>query len=87
MEQQVRVLPDDDGVRVIVCAGEFDADTLGPLEAASTLAKGGYEAATTERGAWGTRVPPSFHATPAGAGPRDVRPTDPGLVRRGQVDR
>ncbi|MFF3431386.1 STAS domain-containing protein [Streptomyces sp. NPDC002602] len=38
VEQQVRVLPDDNGVRVIVCVGEFDADTLGPLKAASTAA-------------------------------------------------
>ncbi|MFD9359971.1 STAS domain-containing protein [Streptomyces sp. NPDC060031] len=38
MEQQVQVLPDEDGVRVIVCAGEFDQDTLGPLKTASTKA-------------------------------------------------
>ncbi|MFD9336203.1 STAS domain-containing protein [Streptomyces sp. NPDC060028] len=31
MEQQVRVRPDEDGVRVIVCVGEFDQDTLQPL--------------------------------------------------------
>ncbi|MER6522053.1 STAS domain-containing protein [Streptomyces sp. NPDC001553] len=38
VEQQVRVLPDDNGVRVIVCAGDFDAETLGGLKAASTAA-------------------------------------------------
>lgn len=38
MELKVRVLPDEDGVRVIVCAGEFDQDTLGPLTAACTAA-------------------------------------------------
>ncbi|MEU9419017.1 STAS domain-containing protein [Streptomyces sp. NPDC051000] len=38
MDQQVRVLPDDNGVRVIVCAGEFDQETLGPLKAACTAA-------------------------------------------------
>ncbi|MFD3328018.1 STAS domain-containing protein [Streptomyces sp. NPDC058701] len=34
MEQQVRVLPDEGGVRVIVCAGDFDQDTLEPLDQA-----------------------------------------------------
>lgn len=34
VEQQVQVLSDEDGVRVIVCAGDFDQDSLGPLEAA-----------------------------------------------------
>ncbi|MCX5079366.1 STAS domain-containing protein [Streptomyces sp. NBC_00513] len=38
MEQQVRVLPDENGVRVIVCVGDFDAETLGSLKAASTAA-------------------------------------------------
>ncbi|MFF3431468.1 STAS domain-containing protein [Streptomyces sp. NPDC002602] len=38
VEQQVRVQPDDNGVRVIVCAGEFDAETLGPLNTAATRA-------------------------------------------------
>lgn len=38
VEQQVRVLPDDSGVRVIVCAGEFDAESLGGLKAAATAA-------------------------------------------------
>ncbi len=38
MEQQVTVLQDQDGVRVIVCAGEFDQDTLPPLKAATTEA-------------------------------------------------
>ncbi|MFD5890624.1 STAS domain-containing protein [Streptomyces sp. NPDC060334] len=38
MEQQVRVLPDENGVRVIVCVGDFDAETLGGLKAASTAA-------------------------------------------------
>ncbi|MGW6821793.1 STAS domain-containing protein [Streptomyces sp. NPDC055005] len=38
MEQQVRVWLDDNGVRVIVCVGDFDADTLGPLKAAATAA-------------------------------------------------
>lgn len=38
MEQQVRVWPDENGVRVIVCVGDFDADTLGPLKAAATAA-------------------------------------------------
>ncbi|MFF3215540.1 STAS domain-containing protein [Streptomyces sp. NPDC002886] len=38
MEQQVRVLPDEDGVRVIVCAGDFDQDTLAPLDQACTQA-------------------------------------------------
>ncbi|MEU9415905.1 STAS domain-containing protein [Streptomyces sp. NPDC048272] len=38
MEQRVRVLPDDSGVRVIVCMGDFDADTLGPLKTAATAA-------------------------------------------------
>ncbi|MFD3544842.1 STAS domain-containing protein [Streptomyces sp. NPDC058655] len=36
MEQQVRVLPDEDGVRVIVCVGDFDQDTLRPLHQACT---------------------------------------------------
>ncbi|MER6387322.1 STAS domain-containing protein [Streptomyces sp. NPDC060334] len=38
MEQGVVVLPDDGGVRVITCVGEFDQDTLGPLTAASAAA-------------------------------------------------
>ncbi|MFD3875748.1 STAS domain-containing protein [Streptomyces sp. NPDC058623] len=38
MEQVVRVLPDEDGVRVIVCGGEFDQDTLGPLREVATAA-------------------------------------------------
>ncbi|MFD9305423.1 STAS domain-containing protein [Streptomyces sp. NPDC060048] len=38
MELRVRVLPDEDGVRVIVCAGEFDQDTLGSLRAACAAA-------------------------------------------------
>ncbi|MFD3679166.1 STAS domain-containing protein [Streptomyces sp. NPDC058613] len=38
MEQQVRVLPDEDGVRVIVCAGDFDQDTLALLDQACTHA-------------------------------------------------
>ncbi|MFJ5811141.1 STAS domain-containing protein [Streptomyces sp. NPDC093093] len=38
MEQQVRVLPDENGVRVLVCAGDFDAETLGGLKVASTAA-------------------------------------------------
>ncbi|MEU9028981.1 STAS domain-containing protein [Streptomyces sp. NPDC048383] len=38
MEQQVDVLPDEDGVRVIACTGEFDQDILGPLKAACTAA-------------------------------------------------
>ncbi|WP_167367956.1 STAS domain-containing protein [Streptomyces agglomeratus] len=40
MEQQVTVLQDKDGVRVIECAGEFDQDTLPPLKAATTEAAG-----------------------------------------------
>lgn len=39
MEQQVRVLPDEDGVRVIVCGGDFDQDTLEPLTQACTAAE------------------------------------------------
>ncbi|MFD3872249.1 STAS domain-containing protein [Streptomyces sp. NPDC058623] len=31
----VRVLPDADGVRVVVCVGEFDADTVRPLDVAA----------------------------------------------------
>ncbi|MEU9032573.1 STAS domain-containing protein [Streptomyces sp. NPDC048383] len=38
MEQLVRVLPDEDGVRVIVCGGEFDQDTLGLLREVGTAA-------------------------------------------------
>ncbi|MFD3336002.1 STAS domain-containing protein [Streptomyces sp. NPDC058700] len=38
MEQQVKVLQDEDGVRVIVCKGEFDQSTLPPLKAATTEA-------------------------------------------------
>ncbi|MFD9359587.1 STAS domain-containing protein [Streptomyces sp. NPDC060031] len=38
MEQQVRVRPDEDGVRVIVCVGEFDQDTLQPLRESSAQA-------------------------------------------------
>ncbi|MFD3807803.1 STAS domain-containing protein [Streptomyces sp. NPDC058611] len=38
MEQQVRVEPDVGGVRVIVCAGEFDQDTLEPFRAVGTAA-------------------------------------------------
>ncbi len=38
MEQQVQVQSDEDGVRVIVCGGEFDQDTLNPLEQACTAA-------------------------------------------------
>ncbi|MFD3869413.1 STAS domain-containing protein [Streptomyces sp. NPDC058623] len=38
-DQQVLVLADqDDGVRVIVCAGEFDQHTLGPVHQAGTAA-------------------------------------------------
>ncbi len=39
MEQQVRVLPDEGGVRVIVCVGDFDQDTLEPLGQACTDAE------------------------------------------------
>ncbi|MEU6313141.1 STAS domain-containing protein [Streptomyces sp. NPDC047014] len=38
MQQQVQVLPDEDGVRLIVCAGEFDQDNLAPLASACTTA-------------------------------------------------
>lgn len=38
MEQQVRVEPDADGVRVIVCAGEFDYCSLDELESAGAVA-------------------------------------------------
>ncbi|MFD3762624.1 STAS domain-containing protein [Streptomyces sp. NPDC058622] len=38
VEQQVRVLPDEDGIRVIVCTGDFDQDTLYPLNHACTNA-------------------------------------------------
>ncbi|MGW7065082.1 STAS domain-containing protein [Streptomyces sp. NPDC054904] len=38
MDQRVQVLPDEDGVRVIVCGGEFDQDTLGLLKEAGTAA-------------------------------------------------
>ncbi|OEJ35135.1 STAS domain-containing protein [Streptomyces subrutilus] len=31
-------MPDEGGVRVIVCGGEFDQDTLGPLQRACTAA-------------------------------------------------
>ncbi|MEU0718612.1 STAS domain-containing protein [Streptomyces lavendulocolor] len=34
----VAVLPDEDGVRVIVCRGEFDLDTRAPLIAADEAA-------------------------------------------------
>lgn len=34
VEQQLQVLPDAGGVRVIRCAGEFDQDALGLLKAA-----------------------------------------------------
>ncbi|MFD3544827.1 STAS domain-containing protein [Streptomyces sp. NPDC058655] len=40
MEQRVRVEPDRDGVRLIVCAGDFDQDTLEPLTTAGTAAAG-----------------------------------------------
>ncbi|MFG2621798.1 STAS domain-containing protein [Streptomyces sp. NPDC048507] len=35
METTVRVLPDADEVRVIVCAGEFDQEAVGPLRSAT----------------------------------------------------
>ncbi|MEU8464052.1 STAS domain-containing protein [Streptomyces sp. NPDC029003] len=35
METTVRVLPDADGVRVIVCAGDFDLDSVAPLRSAA----------------------------------------------------
>ncbi|MFH8894219.1 hypothetical protein [Streptomyces sp. NPDC017949] len=38
MEQLVQVVPDEGGVRVIVCGGEFDQDTLGLLKEAGTAA-------------------------------------------------
>ncbi|MFF4321255.1 STAS domain-containing protein [Streptomyces sp. NPDC001568] len=38
MEQRVQVMPDEGGVRVIVCAGDFDQDTLQPLDQACTNA-------------------------------------------------
>lgn len=38
MEQQVRVEPDADGVRVIVCTGEFDYCSLDALETAGAVA-------------------------------------------------
>ncbi|MCY0945777.1 MULTISPECIES: STAS domain-containing protein [Streptomyces] len=38
VEVQVHVLGDEDGVRVIVCAGEFDQETLEPLRAACMAA-------------------------------------------------
>ncbi|MEU9031201.1 STAS domain-containing protein [Streptomyces sp. NPDC048383] len=38
MEQRVEVRPDEAGVRVIMCAGEFDQDTIGPLRAAADAA-------------------------------------------------
>lgn len=38
MEQQVEVRPDEDGVRVIVCVGEFDQDTLLPLRTSGARA-------------------------------------------------
>ncbi|CAM5671459.1 hypothetical protein SAVIM338S_07041 [Streptomyces avidinii] len=38
MGQQVQVPSDVDGVRVIVCVGDFDQDTLEPLTAACTAA-------------------------------------------------
>lgn len=34
----MRVWPDEDGVRVIVCVGEFDQDTLQPLRESSAQA-------------------------------------------------
>ncbi|MFF3013872.1 STAS domain-containing protein [Streptomyces sp. NPDC057939] len=46
-EQQVLVLPDrHDGVRVIVCAGEFDQRTLGPL---STVGAGALAESAVSR--------------------------------------
>ncbi|MFE2922164.1 STAS domain-containing protein [Streptomyces goshikiensis] len=38
MEQQVQAFPDEDGIRVIVCTGEFDQDTIAPLKAACAAA-------------------------------------------------
>ncbi|MER5807833.1 STAS domain-containing protein [Streptomyces sp. NPDC002033] len=38
METTVRVLPDVDGVRVIVCTGELDLDTVEPLQSATEQA-------------------------------------------------
>ncbi|MEU3723660.1 STAS domain-containing protein [Streptomyces sp. NPDC031705] len=40
MEQRVEVLSDQRGVRVIICSGEFDQGTLGPLRAAAEAAVG-----------------------------------------------
>ena len=34
----MEIRPDDAGVRVIVCVGEFDQDTIGPLQAAANAA-------------------------------------------------
>ncbi|WP_405704966.1 STAS domain-containing protein [Streptomyces xanthophaeus] len=38
MEHHVEVRPDEDGVRVIVCVGEFDQDTLEPLRTSGARA-------------------------------------------------
>ncbi|MGW2587915.1 STAS domain-containing protein [Streptomyces virginiae] len=38
MQQQVTVLPYEGGIRVIVCEGDFDRDTLQPLIEAGTAA-------------------------------------------------
>ncbi|MEU8464013.1 STAS domain-containing protein [Streptomyces sp. NPDC029003] len=38
MRQNVEVAPDADGIRLIVCTGVFDYDTLGPLRAAGAAA-------------------------------------------------
>ncbi|MER7124438.1 STAS domain-containing protein [Streptomyces goshikiensis] len=38
MEQQVTVLPDIDGIRVITCTGEYDQETLEPLRQAAAQA-------------------------------------------------
>ncbi|MFD3871875.1 STAS domain-containing protein [Streptomyces sp. NPDC058623] len=38
MEKQVRVLPDAGGVRVIVCEGDFDADSIESLRSAGRAA-------------------------------------------------
>ncbi|MER5567250.1 STAS domain-containing protein [Streptomyces goshikiensis] len=45
MEPTVTVLPDYDGLRVVQCSGEFDADTEGVLDAAcdEAIAAAGVE--------------------------------------------
>ncbi|MDJ0384559.1 STAS domain-containing protein [Streptomyces sp. G-G2] len=40
MEQRVQVLPDEGRVRVIVCAGEFDQESIVPLAEAAEAAVG-----------------------------------------------